>query len=501
MEIISTGSPSLLFHHLVDFRLFVPAAFFVGINDFNIRFWSGEKGASVRKPVHNHQEHGSPVHYTGPVHEVQGVVLSAELREVQDRNHHQNESTANCTGDVAELAQIPRTRLKSVSCVGDSEESWHSERDESSSGTKREHGVDSDTTKQQTQQTFTNEPVEPHSVDWGLGVWVDSAPEPGQWDTAISGVGVEHSGGSKHTREIHDIGQNNGERSKCNNSIWSDNLGIGRFLCQVEWSVESRHDPNGSHETHEHCKSIWPLGHVDDFPGVGVGVKFWKTLFDSVISAKENDPCDEQEHHVQSRGTAGDDGDPFHRQRGNTGRADSDRGSEQETVPFLVLIVRIANFFQSQNHGSSTISDGGTTCDLRQIVGPSDKPGQERFVFRRGQHGGGIIQSTRGWERRGDLGHRQSNTKNSTHRNQVHPCDTSISGVGHGVPQCSSNRGQKTKSGESDGKGGEHGEVTFQLLLITQGQNNGLIVVHWVIQMDLRMGNDRLNTNLINSKI
>ncbi|KAG7721216.1 hypothetical protein KL949_000948 [Ogataea haglerorum] len=515
-----------------------------------VALWPLVDLVSVHDVPHHTQEHRAPVDQHRPVHHVWGVICSFVLREVQDRNHERHKTHCHHSGRNGEHAQVPRALLERFSRVGDPEQRRHGKGDERANCSDRENGIDRRfAAKHEQQQQLAQEPVGPHSVDRSLCGGVDVRPDLRQRETAVSRVREEHSGRGNHTGKGHGEGEHNGERGQREHSLLSQDLrqirdvrlaqlvvdgivnvddrvrhgelenepenashgrgqhdgprrrqlGVAALLGQVERRVETGHRPDHGHEAHQDADSVRPLGEVGDSPGHVVAVELGQPLVASGVTAQDHNERDEQKEQVE-RGRAGvDPGDPSGRERGDDRAEKRQTRRQQIQLPVGGRVVWVVQRLERQNHAGTAVRNRWSARHLHKVVRPANKPGEHSFVAGRGKHGRGIVESARSREGARDLGHGARDGHDTDHAHQIRPGESCIAGVGERVPQGGRDRGQKTEHRERDSEGGEQRELSFELLLVAEGQNDGLVLVHGVVHNDsLRLvGENRSDVHLV----
>ena len=99
---------------------------------------------------------------------------------------------------------MPRSAAEAVAHKEDSDEDGDGESGVCGNGANREDGTNSkNSTKDQKQKTDANADIEPHSVDGGQGVFVDSLDPERSWKTIVTSISKCDSGRGNHATLAH----------------------------------------------------------------------------------------------------------------------------------------------------------------------------------------------------------------------------------------------------------------------------------------------------------
>ena len=168
-------------------------------------------------------------------------------------------------------------------------------------------------------------------------------------------------------------------------------------------------------------------------------------------------------------------------------------------MPCLVDVRFVDNLLERKDHGSASVGDGGGACHLNEVVGPADDPGEDGFVLWGGHHGRGVVKSSGGRERGGDLCHGTGDTHDPDHTDQVPPGNACVPCVRERVPQGGCDGGEKPQHGERHAESSPEGKFSLELLFVSERQDDGLVMVNVVIDEDLVVlaGQDRRDLHVV----
>lgn len=219
----------------------------------------------------------------------------------------------------------------------------------------------------------------------------------------------------------------------------------------------------------------------------------------SAVAAQDDDPGDEEEDQVEDGGAGVYPGDPLGRGRGDDRGEKRQADRQQVAVPCVVDVGVVDYLLEGEDHGSASVGHGGGARHLDKVVGPADDPRQDGPVAWGRHHRGGVVESAGRGEGGRDLCHGAGDTHDSDHADQVPPGDACVPCVRKRVPQGRRDGGEKPQHREGHPEGGEERELSFELLLVAERQDDGLVVVDVVVDDDpfVLAGQDRRDLHVV----
>lgn len=157
-------------------------------------------------------QHRTPVHGTGPVHQVRGQVVTGHARETEDGDHQAGEAGGHHAHGEGKFAQVPGSATEAFAHEkgpdGDGDREGNKGRD----GPDGEDGPDGHLARKDQQGGgHADGHVEPDRVHGRAGVAVDAGPVSRQRETAVTGVREGDSRGRHHAALAHGEGTNDGQ--------------------------------------------------------------------------------------------------------------------------------------------------------------------------------------------------------------------------------------------------------------------------------------------------